>query len=297
MSTSIQETNSFPEDIFCPSSDTQDSQQDELLYNHNPFTTTTNESSNSFQQMIQKTFDFASIVAHETDIQNDILQWEQRLKAESSKSKALRLKQLKYNHRSGSNGNKAKTKKKKGLSKEVVNLLEVMENDAEVEVGRLDQWQQQQQQQGWSLASGSATTNEQHNNNKEEEEETQTKHYKDSLYRLGILETKITTHEAAIRKCTRPSIRLSVGGGGGEHHDNNKKQQAKQLELQHHKLELAKAEGEMIEMRKIADAQLRGLFLMKLCKELEVQEEAARRKEADVKKWEIILKKAQEGCL
>ena len=66
-------------------------------------------------------------------------------------------------------------------------------------------------------------------------------------------------------------------------------------ELTHHKSELAKAEREMTHMKKAVDGQLRSLFLLKLTNELAVQEESVKAKEADVRKWQIILKKAQEG--
>ena len=276
MSQSIKQTSSFPEDIFCPSSE-EDSQQDELLLfdDHQ----NNNEQSTSFQDMIKKTFDLSSSssASHnkQDHIRNDVLKWEQKLKADATKSKAIKLKQLKRAAASSSSSNKAK----KSLPREVLNALEEMENDAE-EMVRL-------QQQRSIIASTTPTTSRGEKRN-EWVEESQTK-YKDSLYRLGILERKITDHEAGIRKCTRKSFRTV--GVTMEHKHRVK------VELQHHKTELAKAEAEMIETRKVVDSQLRALFLIKLYKELEVQEEAVKVKEADVKKWEIILKKAEEGAL
>jgi len=276
MSQSIKQTSSFPEDIFCPSSE-EDSQQDELLLfdDHQ----NNNEQSTSFQDMIKKTFDLSSSssASHnkQDHIRNDVLKWEQKLKADATKSKAIKLKQLKRAAASSSSSNKAK----KSLPRDVSNALEEMENDAE-EMVRL-------QQQRSIIASTTPTTSRGEKRN-EWVEESQTK-YKDSLYRLGILERKITDHEAGIRKCTRKSFRTV--GVTMEHKHRVK------VELQHHKTELAKAEAEMIETRKVVDSQLRALFLIKLYKELEVQEEAVKVKEADVKKWEIILKKAEEGAL
>lgn len=276
MSQSIKQTSSFPEDIFCPSSE-EDSQQDELLLfdDHQ----NSNEQSTSFQDMIKKTFDLSSSssASHnkQDHVRNDVLKWEQKLKADATKSKAIKLKQLKRAAASSSSSNKAK----KSLPRDVLNALEEMENDAE-EMVRL-------QQQRSIIASTTPTTSRGEKRN-EWVEESQTK-YKDSLYRLGILERKITDHEAGIRKCTRKSFRTV--GVTMEHKHRVK------VELQHHKTELAKAEAEMIETRKVVDSQLRALFLIKLYKELEVQEEAVKVKEADVKKWEIILKKAEEGAL
>mmetsp|Transcript_2142 Transcript_2142/g.3100 ORF Transcript_2142/g.3100 Transcript_2142/m.3100 type:complete len:333 (-) Transcript_2142:141-1139(-) len=274
MSQSIKQTSSFPEDIFCPSSE-EDSQQDELLLfdDHQ----NNNEQSTSFQDMIKKTFDLSSSssASHnkQDHVRNDVLKWEQKLKADATKSKAIKLKQLKRAAASSSSSNKAK----KSLPRDVLNALEEMENDAE-EMVRL-------QQQRSITSTTPASRGEKRN---EWVEESQTK-YKDSLYRLGILERKITDHEAGIRKCTRKSFRTV--GVTMEHKHRVK------VELQHHKTELAKAEAEMIETRKVVDSQLRALFLIKLYKELEVQEEAVKVKEADVKKWEIILKKAEEGAL
>eukprot|EP00985_Skeletonema_marinoi_P022007 scaffold13785_cov76-Skeletonema_marinoi.AAC.1 len=79
MSQSIKQTSSFPEDIFCPSSE-EDSQQDELLLfdDHQ----NNNVQSTSFQDMIKKTFDLSSSSSSASNIKqdhvrNDVLKWEQ----------------------------------------------------------------------------------------------------------------------------------------------------------------------------------------------------------------------------
>jgi len=275
MTVSVSKSISFPEDIFCPSSDTEDSQQDELLLLEDHLNKEQGTST-SFHDMIKNTFDLSSnsSTSKGGSMREDVLKWEQKLKADATKSKALKLKQLKRAAASSSSSNKAK----KSLPRDVVNTLEEMENDAE-EVVRMEQ----QRSSATSSSSYSTRSSEQRN---EWLEESQTK-YKDMLYRLGVLEQKITEHEAGIKKCTRKSIR-SVGVTM-EHKHRVK------AELHNHKSELAKTEKEMIETRKVVDSQLRTLFLIKLYKELEVQEEAVRGKEGEVKKWQIILKKAEEG--
>lgn len=287
MTVSVSKSISFPEDIFCPSSDTEDSQQDELLLLEDHLNKKQGRSAtSSFQDMIKNTFDLSSSSnkGGGGNIRDDVLKWEQKLKADATKSKALKLKQLKRAAASSSSSNKAK----KSLPRDVVNTLEEMENDAE-EVVRMEQqrWMSNNNNNNPGSSSSSLYSTKHHDEQRNEYvEQSQTK-YKESLYRLGTLEQKITEHETSIKKCTRKSLR-SVGVTM-EHKHRIK------TELHFHKTELAKAEREMIEMRKVVDSQLRALFLIKLYKELEVQEEGVRGKEAEVKKWEIILRKAEEG--
>lgn len=106
------------------------------------------------------------------------------------------------------------------------------------------------------------------------------------LYHLGILEKQIKDHQAVIRKCTR-KLNRSVGV------TVEQKQRVKS-ELLHHQTELAKAEVEMTETKQEVDSQLRALFLIKLNKELVMQEEAVKAKETYAKKWQLILKKAEQ---
>ena len=116
-------------------------------------------------------------------------------------------------------------------------------------------------------------------------------HYKDTLYKLGILEQRISTLQSTIKKLSKKSSRRpSVGII-----TTSSEQQRHRLknEIQQYKRELTKAESEMITTRKSMDAQLRTLFLIKLEGELVELEDGVKRKKGEVKKWEVVLRRAE----
>jgi hypothetical protein len=288
---------SFPEDAAAVPIDQDDSQEDELI-NILDDTHPNDSGGYSFQEIITKKKEEAiqkwqktlgdlhnfqggnSSSRNEREVMKDVMKWEEKFIADvKHKSKAMKLKQLRQRAAAASSSNTTtkggNNNGKKSLPKDVANILEEMEDQAEEEVHAI-----MAKEEVYNNNTSSSSEKQQR---EKEAKESQMK-YMEMLYHLGILDKQIKDHQAGVRKCTRRVRIITM----------EQKSHVK-AELAHHKSELAKAEREMTHIKKAVDSQLRSLFLLKLTNELAVQEESVKAKEADVRKWQIILKKAQEG--